>query len=317
MPGATSIDAIAPLHFDTADLPEAECRAVCRAHMAGVAGRIEIDTGDGVLAGSNGIRCALPGLSVITCFFRPVPVHIRHDDSETDDGVIMIRSMEGPLTVRQSGQEVAMAAGEFVFLSGRHAYEWDLPQGGRIDCGRLPAGAFPLPRARLDRILLRPIPKSFPPLQLLITYGAYLLMRGPHSDDEAGMVNGHFKEILPLVVAYLAADTGRDAGKERLQAIKAHIDGHLADPELTVAAIARMHNVTPRSVQKLFQQDETTFSKYLLDRRLAAAKSQIGHPGDERPISTIAYEVGFGDLSYFNRAFRRRFGKSPSEMRRR
>jgi AraC-like DNA-binding protein len=32
-------------------------------------------------------------------------------------------------------------------------------------------------------------------------------------------------------------------------------------------------------------------------------------------ISTIAFDVGFGDLSYFNRAFRRHYGVAPSELR--
>jgi AraC-like DNA-binding protein len=32
-------------------------------------------------------------------------------------------------------------------------------------------------------------------------------------------------------------------------------------------------------------------------------------------ISAIAFGVGFGDLSYFNRTFRRRFGASPSDVR--
>jgi AraC-like DNA-binding protein len=43
----------------------------------------------------------------------------------------------------------------------------------------------------------------------------------------------------------------------------------------------------------------------LCDPRLAA-----------RSISSVAFEVGFGDLSYFNRAFRRRYGATPSEVRR-
>jgi AraC-like DNA-binding protein len=34
-----------------------------------------------------------------------------------------------------------------------------------------------------------------------------------------------------------------------------------------------------------------------------------------RSIVAIAYEVSFGDLSYFNRAFRRRFGATPSDVR--
>ena len=35
----------------------------------------------------------------------------------------------------------------------------------------------------------------------------------------------------------------------------------------------------------------------------------------ERPVSSIAYDVGFGDLSYFNRCFRRAYGATPSNVR--
>ena len=34
------------------------------------------------------------------------------------------------------------------------------------------------------------------------------------------------------------------------------------------------------------------------------------------PISQIAYNVGFNDLSYFNRTFRRRYGVRPTDLRR-
>jgi AraC-like DNA-binding protein len=32
-------------------------------------------------------------------------------------------------------------------------------------------------------------------------------------------------------------------------------------------------------------------------------------------ISAIAFDAGFGDLSYFNRAFRRHYGETPSAVR--
>jgi AraC-like DNA-binding protein len=34
-----------------------------------------------------------------------------------------------------------------------------------------------------------------------------------------------------------------------------------------------------------------------------------------RKIADIAAEAGFTDLSYFNRAFRRRYGETPSDLR--
>jgi AraC-like DNA-binding protein len=35
----------------------------------------------------------------------------------------------------------------------------------------------------------------------------------------------------------------------------------------------------------------------------------------DRTIGSIAFDVGFGDLSYFNRSFRRRYGATPGEIR--
>lgn len=34
-----------------------------------------------------------------------------------------------------------------------------------------------------------------------------------------------------------------------------------------------------------------------------------------RSISAIAFDSGFGDLSYFNNTFRRRFGATPTDVR--
>ncbi len=35
----------------------------------------------------------------------------------------------------------------------------------------------------------------------------------------------------------------------------------------------------------------------------------------DRTVSSVAFEAGFGDLSYFNRAFRRLYGATPSDVR--
>jgi AraC-like DNA-binding protein len=59
-----------------------------------------------------------------------------------------------------------------------------------------------------------------------------------------------------------------------------------------------------------------TFTEFLLDRRLARAHRMLSDPRfAERSITSIAFDVGFGDLSYFDRAFRRRFGETPSDVR--
>jgi AraC-like DNA-binding protein len=102
----------------------------------------------------------------------------------------------------------------------------------------------------------------------------------------------------------------------RLRTIKADIASNLGDCELNVNGVAARHGVTPRYVQKLFASEGATFSEYVLGRRLATAYRLLADPHfAHRSISSIAFDLGFSDLSYFNRTFRRRHEATPTEVR--
>jgi AraC-like DNA-binding protein len=53
----------------------------------------------------------------------------------------------------------------------------------------------------------------------------------------------------------------------------------------------------------------------LEQRLLLARRFLLQESSRDRKVSDIAYTAGFNDLSYFHRAFRRRFGMTPSDMR--
>ena len=73
-----------------------------------------------------------------------------------------------------------------------------------------------------------------------------------------------------------------------------------------MAAIAARHRIMPRCVQRLFENEGTTFTDYVLAQRLARAHRLLSDPRRAvQKISTVAFDAGFGDLSYFNRTFRR------------
>ena len=109
---------------------------------------------------------------------------------------------------------------------------------------------------------------------------------------------------------------GRGLRAARLSAVKADIANRLSNEGLTVADVASRQGVTPRYVQMLFEMEGTTFSQFLLGQRLLRAHRLLNdRPRADRTISAIAFEVGFNDLSYFNRTFRRRFAGSPSDVR--
>jgi AraC-like DNA-binding protein len=98
--------------------------------------------------------------------------------------------------------------------------------------------------------------------------------------------------------------------------IKQDIAAQLDRADLSVATIAARHRIKPRWIQRLFEREGMTFTEYVLAQRLARAHRLLADPRyASQKISTIAFNVGFGDLSYFNRAFRRRYGAAPSELR--
>ena len=59
-----------------------------------------------------------------------------------------------------------------------------------------------------------------------------------------------------------------------------------------------------------------TFSEFVLAQRLARARRMLADPRhDAETISAIAFACGFGDLSYFNRVFRRQYAATPTAVR--
>jgi AraC-like DNA-binding protein len=102
----------------------------------------------------------------------------------------------------------------------------------------------------------------------------------------------------------------------RLGAIKSDILDNLRQHALSIHGTASRRGISARYITQLFSADGTSFADFVLQQRLIAAHLMLSDTRfADRTISAIAFEVGFGDVSYFNRAFRRRYGMKPSEVR--
>ncbi|ARQ14448.1 AraC family transcriptional regulator protein (plasmid) [Rhizobium etli] len=101
-----------------------------------------------------------------------------------------------------------------------------------------------------------------------------------------------------------------------LQRIKEFIDINLERPDLTVAMIARRMGCSVRYVYRAFKVECLTPSDYIWDLRVQKAAAQLreagGYAGE---ISGIAFALGFSSSAHFSRAFRHRYGVSPSQWR--
>jgi AraC-like DNA-binding protein len=109
---------------------------------------------------------------------------------------------------------------------------------------------------------------------------------------------------------------GRGLRTARLRAIKADIETNLRNGALSIGDVARRQSISESYIRKLFESEDTSFSQFVLHRRLVAAQRMLGDPRwDHRNVAAIAFAVGFNDLSYFNRTFKRLFAMTPSELR--
>jgi AraC-like DNA-binding protein len=100
----------------------------------------------------------------------------------------------------------------------------------------------------------------------------------------------------------------------RLVEAKQYIDRHLADPELSPAAVAASLRIAVRTMHALFEPTGTSFARYVARRRLEECRiALLGNP--TRAVTDIAFAWGFGTLSNFYRAFQATFGMSPGDLR--
>jgi AraC-like DNA-binding protein len=89
---------------------------------------------------------------------------------------------------------------------------------------------------------------------------------------------------------------------------------------LTIGALARELGEPEHRLRRLINQrlGHRNFADFVNGYRIEAAKARLGDPQEARTtVAAIAFDLGYGSLGPFNRAFRAATGATPTEWRRR
>jgi AraC-like DNA-binding protein len=243
-----------------------------------------------------------------------------------DDNIALVTSGSQAWGTIQLGREALLGSGDAVATTngepGTTTHIGTVAEAGQsVTCLFIPLRALVGLVTGLEDALVRPIPAQTGALRLLRKYLGLLEDPSAVTTPEISRLAAtHVHDLVAMALGATrdAAEIARGRGLRaaRLNAIKADIAANLERGDLGATELAVRHGISPRYIQKLFEGEGTTFSRYLLSQRLNRVYRRLADPRSAGlTIGALAFDVGFSDLSTFNHAFRRQFGATPSEVR--
>lgn len=271
--------------------------------------------------GAKAVLRVEPDLGLMSCF-DPAP-RWTMPRAIVDGGpqIAVIRPSDGILVAEQSSRRKTCFQREAIVINTAEEATFVMTGISRLDCFIFSGAGGPHAPPAVGEIVR--VRRDNGALVVLGHYAA-AVMRGLLPMNSTVLTSLATDYMRSLAVAMVDAanlptalvDSPSARPPTGLIAVKADIEVRLAQKNLSLASFARSQGVTVRHLQKLFEADGQTFSKYLLERRLERARQLLlDLAASRRSISGIAFDLGFGDLSYFNRTFKRRFGATPREVR--
>ena len=126
------------------------------------------------------------------------------------------------------------------------------------------------------------------------------------------------KDIVSTVIVTMVGELKRrrtTINFDVIEKCKAYIDSHYAT-DFSLDSVAELFHFNPSYFSTLFKSlSGSSFTDYLLAVRMSHAQELLANRAEK--IIAISAKVGYRDPSYFARVFKRRFGLSPEEYRKR
>lgn len=120
-------------------------------------------------------------------------------------------------------------------------------------------------------------------------------------------------DVLGLLRAMVLGARAGDA-RSQLRAAQSFIETHLTERDLSAGRVAAAIGVSERQVSRVFGEHGGV-ARWITDRRLDLARDMLtaAVPGTVS-VGDVARNCGFSSQSYFARAFRQRFERTPMDV---
>ena len=257
-------------------------------------------------------------LRVVDCVCDPCHGYRdRRDIRSGDDGwfgVLMVR--KGRERVEQAGQTVELTSGSTLIWDASRPISFEVLE--------------PLEKTTLlisRDMLKREAGLSDLPVGLLDSsrgFGALLHARasglGPVFAEFDRNDRARLGSVLLMDLAHAIEGTRRPSAVPPrallLQRIHRIIDANFTDPDLDPRRVADCAGISIRYLHQIFEEASETAGARILRRRLEALQHALSDPALAGvSITRIGFASGFSSAAHISRAFRERYGVTPSDYR--
>lgn len=240
--------------------------------------------------------------------------------SDNDDYVVVKLLSSGAARIEQDDRDACVRPGQLFVYDMARPVRLTLPEPFRTKSLVLPREVLGLSESDLRRITASPFGSESALGGLLTPFLSRLVdTAAAYPQRTAELVARNVVDLVRTLAEERLGSSTADtpsAARMSLLRIRAHIDRHLADPDLTPEAIARAHHLSVRYLHKLFELEDITVSRWILQRRLERCRSDLARREVAGlTISAVAHRWGFTSASHFSRVFRAAYGVSPAEWR--
>jgi AraC-like DNA-binding protein len=258
--------------------------------------------------------------TVVDAASQTVQRRYRHAREPYEDCYFAVLMLSGTQWMEQDGREALLKPGDFAIYDGSRPHRLTFSERwGEI--------ILNIPRATLERKLAGADRCTATRIDCGSAMGSvlqgFLASMGREVDRlDAGQLGHLSHHAVGLIAATLAGACLDELALSRSRSVtlsraKAYIEQHLHEPQFDPQQVAAAMRLSSRYLNKLFEAEQTSLMRYVWRRRLERSRADLlDGAGVRTSISDIAMRWGFNDLSHFSRAFRKRFGQAPRELRR-
>lgn len=237
-----------------------------------------------------------------------------------DEFVLFSLETSGTGAVLQDGREAIIRRGDFVMYDTTRPYELRFEDDFSQTIFQLPRKLLHQRIGLFDKLTATPFVSERPLEKLAYDFLISFARAIDQIEGEAALrLADQALDILAMAIGdrLRSAPSSPSANRAMiLYRLQRFIGSRLWDPELSLTAAAAALGVTPRYINSLMADEQTSFSRYVLAQRLEKCRITLSDPGHmQRQVGEIAFAWGFNDLAHFSRRFKERFGVSPRDYR--